>query len=71
MRAGLLALREMNRLLRELLQADNMLFQYDTAAMTQTLDETLREMAVLQWSATHVGRPRLGTVGEAAWTDTA
>ncbi len=55
MRAGLLSLREIIKLLSELLRAADVRVHEVSAAVNRGVDEALRRLATMHWTATHIG----------------
>lgn len=54
-RAGLLSLREIIRLLSELLRTADVRVHEISAAVSQGVDEALRQLTAMHWTTTHIG----------------
>jgi hypothetical protein len=57
MRAGLQSLREIIRLLSELLRTADVRVHEISAAMSRGVDEALRQLAMMHWTKTNIGYP--------------
>jgi hypothetical protein len=57
MRAGLLTLREIIRLLSELLRRSDVRVYEISAAVSRGVGEALRQLTMMHWTRTHIGYP--------------